>query len=161
MARLFDALIMFLQEEDIKFSQMSNDTSAMMTFNCDNGTYLCFARVREEQEQVIFYTVYPLRAPEERRQEVAEFVARVNYGIILGNLELDMRDGEVRYKCSADVSAAPFTLPLLRSVMQSCIGTADRYYPGFTALLYSGDSPAEAVARVEGPAETPPAQAPE
>lgn len=149
MGRLYDALIMFLQEDDWKFTPLPAETAALMTFNVENASFLCYARVREEHEQVMFYTIFPLRAPAERRADVAEFVARVNYGLALGNLELDVTDGELRFKTSADVSAAPFTLPLLRSLMQTAIATADRYYPGFTALLYSDITPAEAVARIE------------
>jgi hypothetical protein len=150
MGRLFDALVMFLQEDNWKFTPMAQETAALMTFNCANASYLCYARVREEQEQAIFYTIYPLRAPAERRAEVVEFVARVNYGLALGNLEVDVGDGEVRFKTSVDVSVALFSLPLLRALMQTCIATADRYYPGYTALLYSDITPAEAVARIEG-----------
>lgn len=149
MGRLFDTLVMFLQEENWKFTPMPEETAALMTFNCENASYLCYARVREEQQQVMFYAIYPLRAPADRRAEVAEFVARVNYGLALGNLELDVDDGEMRFKTSADVSSAQFSLPLLRSLMQTCIATADRYYPGYTALLYGGVTPQQAVAQVE------------
>ncbi len=149
MGRLYDALVMFLQEDEWKFTPMAGETAALMTFNCENASYLCYARVREEQEQIMFYTIYPLRAPAERRAEVAEFVARVNYGLALGNMELDVGDGEVRFKMSADVGVAQFSLPLLRSLMQTGIATADRYYPGYTALLYSDITPAQAVARIE------------
>ncbi len=150
MGRLYDTLVMFLEEEDLKFNQMPGQTAALMTFNCDNASYICYVRVREEHEQIVFYAIYPLRAPAERRVAVAEFVARVNYGLTIGNMEIDVNDGEVRYKTSADLSVAPFTLPLLRSLMQACLATADRYYPGFTALLYSDITPEQAVTRIEG-----------
>lgn len=149
MGRLYDTLVMFLQEEDWKFTPMPEETAALMTFNCENASYLCYARMREEQQQVMFYAIYPLRAPADRRDEVAEFVARVNYGLALGNMELDVDDGEMRFKTSADVGAAQFSLPLLRSLMQTCIATADRYYPGYTALLYGGVTPQQAVEQVE------------
>jgi hypothetical protein len=34
--------------------------------------------------------------------------------------------------------------------MQVNLSTSDRYYPAFTALLYGGMTPADAVASVEG-----------
>lgn len=150
MGRLYNALVMFLQEEDWKFTPMPRETAALMTFNCENASFLCYARVREEQRQVMFYAIYPLRTPADRRAEMAEFVARVNYGLALGAMELDMEDGEIRFKMSADVSAAQFSLPLLRSLMQIGIATADRYYPGYLALLNDDLTPREAVAQVEG-----------
>jgi hypothetical protein len=150
MGRLFDTLVSYLQEDEWKFTRLEGEDTIVLTFNCANATYLCYAQARESQQQIVFYTIYPLRAPEEKRSLAAEFAARVNYGLVLGNLELDMNDGEVRYKTSADVGAAEFTLPLLRSLMQINLSTADRYYPAFTALLYANATPADAVASVEG-----------
>lgn len=150
MGRLYDTLVMFLQEDEWKFTRLEGEDTIVLTFNCANATYLCYAQARESQQQVVFYTIYPLRAPEEKRVQAAEFTARVNYGLVLGNLELDMNDGEVRYKTSADVGATPFTLPLLRSLMQINLSTADRYYPAFASMLYAGATPADAVASVEG-----------
>ena len=150
MGHLYDTLVMFLQEDEWKFTRLEGEDTIVLTFNCANATYLCYAQARESQQQIVFYTLYPIRAPEEKRQQAAEFAARVNYGLVMGNLELDMHDGEVRYKTSADVNSTPFTLPLLRSLMQINLSTADRYYPGFASLLYGGVTPADAVASVEG-----------
>ena len=33
---------------------------------------------------------------------MAEFVCRANYGLVSGNFELDMRDGEIRFKRFAE-----------------------------------------------------------
>jgi hypothetical protein len=150
MGRLYDTLVMYLEEDEWKFTRLEGEDTVVLTFNCTNATYLCYAQAREAQQQIVFYTIYPLHAPEEKRQQAAEFTARVNYGLVLGNLELDMNDGEVRYKTSADVGAASLTLPLLRSLMQTNLSTADRYYPAFATLLYANASPADAVASVEG-----------
>lgn len=150
MGRLVDTLIGFLEEDAWKFTRLEGEDTIVLTFNCENATYICYAQAREAQHQIVFYSIYPLRAPEEKRLQAAEFTARVNYGLVLGNLELDMRDGEVRYKTSADIGAAPFTIELLRSLMQINLSTADRYYPAFAAILYSGATPADAVASIEG-----------
>jgi hypothetical protein len=149
MSRLVDTLITYLEEDEWKFTRMDSDDTVVLTFNCANATYICYAQARESQRQIVFYTIYPLRAPEDKRMQAAEFTARVNYGLVLGNLELDMNDGELRYKTSADVAAGPFTIQLLRSLMQINLSTADRYYPAFAAMLYGGATPADAVASVE------------
>ncbi len=56
--------------------------------------------------------MYPVKAPEEKRLAIAEFVARANDGLRIGNFELDFGDGEVRYKRSAwigeNLSPNPF-----------------------------------------------------
>jgi hypothetical protein len=150
MGRLFDTLIQYLEEDEWKFTRLEGENTIVLTFNCANATYLCYAQARESQQQIVFYSIYPLRAPEEKRMLAAEFAARVNYGLVLGNLELDMNDGEVRYKTSVDVAASGFSPDVLRSLMQVNLSTSDRYYPAFTSLLYGGMTPADAVASVEG-----------
>ena len=51
----------------------------------------------------------PIRVAEEQRQIVAELLARINYGLNIGNFELDMTDGEIRYKTSIDVEGGELT----------------------------------------------------
>jgi len=44
-----------------------------------------------------------------KRGAVAEFINRANYGIIIGNFEMDFADGEIRYKTSIDVQGDKLT----------------------------------------------------
>ena len=47
------------------------------------------------------YTVYaiaPINADEQTRPTVMEYITRANYGVRNGNFEMDLRDGEIRYK---------------------------------------------------------------
>jgi hypothetical protein len=39
-----------------------------------------------------------------KQQTIAKFITRANYGMSLGNFELDFNDGEIRYKTSIDVT---------------------------------------------------------
>ena len=149
MGRLYDAMVMFFQEDDWKFTKLDNEPSLLLTVTGQHANYLCYAKAREQQDQFIFYALYPMKAPEEKRQSVAEYVTRANYGLVIGNFELDMGDGEVRYKTSIDVEGAQLTLSLFRSLVQANLVTADRYYPGFMALLYTSVTPAEAIAQIE------------
>jgi len=150
MGRLYDAMVMFFQEDEWKFTRLDNEPSLLMTVNGKSANFLCYAKAREEQDQFLFYAIYPMKAPEEKRLATAEYVARANYGLVIGNLELDMSDGEVRYKTSIDIEGAQLTLALFRTLVHANLSTADRYYPGFMALLYTDITPAEAIARVEG-----------
>lgn len=48
------------------------------------------------------YTVYaisPLSADKDNLGEMLKYIAMANYGLANGNFELDVRDGEIRYKC--------------------------------------------------------------
>ena len=52
--------------------------------------------------QLAVYCVCSLNVPPARRAAVMELVTRANYGLRLGCFELDLDDGEVRFRASLD-----------------------------------------------------------
>ena len=49
-------------------------------------------------ESVTCYHAAPVKAQDDQRAEICEFIARANYGLRNGNFEMDFSDGELRYK---------------------------------------------------------------
>ena len=78
-------------------------------------------------------------------------MARINYGLNIGNFELDMNDGEIRYKTSIDVEGGELSTRMVETLIAVNISTTDRYFSAFTDVLYAGMSPLEAVGRIERP----------
>ena len=78
-------------------------------------------------------------------------LARINYGLNIGNFELDMNDGEIRYKTSIDVEGGDLTPRMVETLIAVNISTTDRYFPSFADVMYAGVAPMEAVARIERP----------
>ncbi len=115
----------------------------------NNGEVTCFAQVRPDLEQFIFYVVMPVRVPEAMRPPMAEFLTRANYGLRIGNFEMDFGDGEVRYKSSVDFEGISLSPVLIRNTMYPAVQTMDRYLPGILSVVYGGRTPEEAIAAVE------------
>jgi hypothetical protein len=150
MGRILQAIEQFLQEDDWPHSLLEDRPIYKTGFEGKNGQFTCYAQERTEQQQFVFYSVFPVRAPDDRLNEVAEFITRANYGMIIGNFELDYADGEVRYKTSVDVEDVDLVEPLIRHLMYANVLTMDKYFPGLMRVLYAGISPADAVGEVEG-----------
>ena len=85
----------------------------------------------------------------EKRTAVAEFITRANYGMRVGNFEMDFNDGEVRFKISVDVDNHELTQALVSNHVYANVWTMDRYLPGLFAVVYSDISPLEALEKVE------------
>lgn len=149
MGRIFDGMLEFFREDDWRYSQIKDEPVLGMGFSGKNGTWNCFARAREEQEQLVFYSVCSVNAPENKRAAVAEYLTLANYGLIIGNFELDFRDGEIRYKTSIDVEDAELTQALIRNLVYTNVATMDRYLPGLLKVIYGGADPDEAIAELE------------
>ena len=118
-------------------------------FAGQNGKWSCFGRCREEQEQFAFYSICPVIPHEDRRGACAEFLTRANYGMILGNFEMDFSDGEIRYKTSIDVENTSLTSELLHPLVYANVTMMDRYLPGIMKVC-SGADPAAAIKEIEG-----------
>ena len=150
MGRILDALTDFFQVDEWQVTQLEGRDVLRMGFSGTNGQWSCFAQAREEQEQLVFYSSCPVKVPEEKRHAVAEFLTRANWGMVIGNFELDYSDGEVRYKTSLSVKdGEPLTRGLIKHAVYANVLTMDQYLPGIMGILYGDMSPADAIAKVE------------
>lgn len=147
---VFDTMVQFFKDDDWRFLQIEGKPILQMGFSGDNGSWRCYAQARDEQQRFLFYSVMESKVPASKRQEVAEYLTRANYGLIIGNFEMDFRDGEVRYKTSIDVEGGQLTPQMVRTMVYTNVLMMDKYLPGIMNVIYGGVSPADAVAQVEG-----------
>jgi len=84
-----------------------------------------------------------------KRQAVAEFLTRVNFGLFIGNFEMDFSDGELRYKTAIDVQDGQLTQEMIRKLVYSNVMMMDKYLPGIMSIIYAGTAPVEAVATIQ------------
>ncbi|HKI35950.1 MAG TPA: YbjN domain-containing protein [Gemmataceae bacterium] len=149
MGQLFEAVVDYLTEDDWKFQVVKDDTALMLSFRGEAGSWQCFATVDEEKQWFTFYSILPSNVPEEKRVEITEFITRANYGLVIGNFEMDYGDGEVRYKTSVDVEGGELTPKMIENLMRANLMTMDRYFAGVMGVLYGDRDPAEAIAEME------------
>ena len=151
MGRVFDSVIAFLQEDEWRYEEIPGELAIRFSFSGKNARYECFGQANEDHEIFVFYTIVPIRALEEQRHLVAELLTRINYGLNIGNFELDMNDGEIRYKTSIDVEGGELSLRMVETLIAVNISTTERYFAAFTDVLHEDVAPLEAVGRVERP----------
>lgn len=149
MTDMFDTVSGFFEEDGWPITQLQERSVLQTGFQGDSGQWTCYAQVREDAEQFIFYSLCPVNAPEDMRPWVAEYLTRANYGLFLGNFEMDFEDGEIRFKTSIDVEGGELTTALVRQLVYANIVMMDRYLPGLLKVIYGGLSPSEAIAQVE------------
>ena len=149
MGRILDAVKEFFTKDEWPYSELDNKPVLRTGFNGNSGQWTCYAQDRTEQEQFVFYSVFPIKTPEDKLYSVAEFITRANYGMVIGNFELDFSDGEVRYKTSMDVEEQELTQGLIHHMVYANVLTMDRYFNGFMKVIYSGTLPEDAVREVE------------
>jgi hypothetical protein len=146
---LIDLLEGFFQAESWEYQRLERRDVLRLGFTGSSGNWTCYAQTREAQRQVVFYSICPLRAPDGKRMLMAEFLTRANYGLILGNFELDLDDGEIRYKTSLDIEDAELTPMLLSHIVYANVTSMDRYLPGIIAVIAGSQTPLAAVTSID------------
>lgn len=111
-----------------------------------NSYFHSFLFVDEEQESLLCNTHIKQKIPPSKRLEVCDFMCRVNYELANGNFEMDMDNGEIRYRTYLDLAdAEPSNEQILNIVWNGVIGF-DTFYPGLMKLVYGDYSAEEAAA---------------
>ena len=80
---------------------------------------------------------------------LAEFMCRANYGLRNGNFEIDMNDGEIRYKVFVDCDGVIPSREVIRGSIIIPAMMFERYSPGILDVIFKGSSAKDAVERCE------------
>jgi len=146
---IFETVVDFFQTDEWPVQLVDGEQALRTALRGESGQWSCYARVRAEHDQFCFYSVCSINVPENQRSAVGEFLHRANYGMIIGNFELDFSDGEIRYKTSLDVEGDRMSVALCRQLVLANVMMMDRYMPGIMAVTFGNVSPAAAVAEIE------------
>lgn len=137
-----------LHERNLRYMALSEQTMAL-PIRTDLATYDCILRVDDELRTVTCYLTHAVRVPERRRLAIAEAITRANYGLLLGCFELDMNDGEIRFRTSVDVEGGALTTAMCHSLMAAAVSVSDRYHEALMRVACGGAEPAAAIAEAE------------
>lgn len=147
---IFDVVIQFLQQNNWSFFQHETEPILRMNYQGEHGEWVCTAKTREQHGQLIVYSSLPVNVPENKRLTVAEFLTRANFGLIVGNFEMDLNDGELRYKTySIAAKGSDISTDLIGQLIFANVMIMDRYLPGIMSVIYANVSPETALMQVE------------
>ena len=90
------------------------------------------------------YTTLPLTADKDHRLAMAEYLTRVNWTLRNGNFELNMDDGEIRYKSYVHVGQGQPDMAAARLATMLPFLMIDRYGDGIIDVLFGFKTPREA-----------------
>ncbi len=110
-----------------------------------NANLRLIVYVDEEQESFLCNTHTNLKIPYAKRLQICEFMNRVNYEMVNGNFEMDMEDGEIRYRTSLDLSGAEASKDQILNLIWNGAQSFDTFFPGMMELLYENCTPEQAV----------------
>jgi len=149
MPTLFDSVKSHFDRDEWTYRQLGDHTALEMGVAGESGNFRLVVVVDPERNVVRFLTFLEGKVPAPRRREVMEFLTRANYGLLVGNFEMDLADGEIRFKASTEIEGDDLPYSQYQSLVYTSVSVMDRYFPGLQRVIQGSSDPAAAVADVE------------
>jgi hypothetical protein len=145
MENVIEKLAEFLRSRGWKCSLEADKHLIQTTANGKNGRWTCVGIAGSESEHLIFLSIFPVNAPQEKRRAIAELLTRINYRLTHGCYEMDFGDGEIRFRTSIPVFSGDLPGEALEYLVFANLCTFDGYLGTIMKVLYSPTSPKSAL----------------
>lgn len=146
-----------LDELKWKYHRNSERPTLFSGFNGDNVQWDFNLTARETSPglfQLGVNSFIPNKAVPTQRTAATELLTRINFELALGCFEMNLADGEIRFRTSVMLPATDITPGIIEHLLRSNICIVDERYPQIMAVLYAGVTPEHALKPKEEKTET-------
>ena len=139
---LFDRVAGYLDANDWRYSSDS-----------EKGYYSMGCRIKEANVRVVIdvfeseawrrmmtFSIYPIFVPESRRATVLEALNRINHSLVYGNFEMDMADGEIRFRTTVE-SESDIQEAMMERVLNGNLSLSDKHFGALMAVVFGSVEP--------------------
>lgn len=145
----FEKIVEFLESEEVRFEAVPEESMVRFNFAGQSGSWFVLGSSFPEANRVIFLSILPSLVPAERRAAVGEFINRINFGLVVGNLEIDMDGGEVRFRTSMDLDDVEVSVEMIRNLLYANVYMTDAHVPVINKVAFGDLDPVAAVTLAE------------
>ncbi len=101
-------------------------------------------------QRIMSYGGISMKADQDCMAQVCEFLTRANYGLALGNFEMDLSDGEILYKVGINAKDALPGDDAVDDLTALPVAMFNRYGNGLLSVMMGMCSAEEAIRKIEG-----------
>ena len=95
---------------------------------------------------LVYKVSLPVAVAEEQRDEMSQLLTLINFGLLVGGFQMDVRDGELFFLCS-HIFEAHLREKVIASSLSIAVSTSNQYLPAAMRLIFEPSlSAAEAYA---------------
>ena len=144
---LFDRVTDYLTDKDWGFHVIEDRKCLSFGLRLRDSSVrvLVDAAENEEWSRVLVYCTYPTYVPAPRRLAVADAISRINYVNYVGNLEMDMNDGELRVRTILEGDSL-IGEPMIDRAIRRGLDLADQYQAALLSIAFGNALPADVLA---------------
>lgn len=133
--QIVDAVRDWLDKDEWRYEYIAEKQLIKMGINLNSKIKTGNIFIDFKDDSYLVYLYSPISGDKENLEQLNKYLTMANYGLINGNFELDLRDGEIRYKTYVNCDGLE-SLPeqvIKDSIYVGCV-MMDRYGNGIAAL---------------------------
>ena len=147
-----EAVENYFEAEGTKYFSFKERNTAQASFatNTRFGHVTIFFRAY--MDMLVLHFVIPLKATEEERGKVGEFLLRANYGSRVGGFDMDFDDGKIYYRVTIScgyLEFAPPTNEQINAALSIGIMMVEKYGDGLVKVMFGLAEPEDAIIAAE------------
>jgi hypothetical protein len=131
-----DIIKEFLKDQDWQFTQVKDKNILLFGIGGKNGNFQCIADLIHEENRLIFFSVCGANTPESKRNDMLQLLNALNYKLFFGNFEMDLENGEIRYRTSVSFKHIELNQNFIEEFIMSNIVTMDKSLPSLVGVMF-------------------------
>jgi hypothetical protein len=139
----------FLTQEEIEWGPTDQPNVLKVGLTGENGFFFGYVYVDEKERMILFRTVAPLKAPDEKKPDILMLLAWINSHIPVGNLEMDLSDGEITCRTSIILGESGCHPALLDHLIGMNLYVIDLHFPAVRGVILGCLSVEKAIERIK------------
>lgn len=154
-AEIANAITQFLTEDDWHYRFDEGDGTYRMGLRLEGDLDHVDIHIHVYDDSFTVSVVSPIKVKKNpaKRQEMAEFICRANYGLKCGGFQYDIRDGEILYKVYVSCHNMVPSQEMVKHSLYIPAAMFDKYSGGMLAILFGGSNAKDAVDACERPSD--------
>jgi len=117
-------------------------------FDGDYGEIAFAIRAKGGENLCITSSTCPLRCPADRRKQLCEVLNHINYGLMLGNFEMDHRSGRIHFRTAAPFSDERLDKEVVAALVRCNLGVVNEFLPFIMSVAYGNVTPRRAMEQI-------------
>lgn len=131
---VYNCLKAHLDSNGLHYEPNDDELAIKITLHGDDLPVPLYMFVHADRQLVRILSPLPVHMPEDKRIDGAIATSIANYGIVTGNFDYDMSDGEIRYRVTQSFLEGEITDEMIKYMISIIFGTVDKYNDRFFML---------------------------
>ena len=150
--KIAEEIEQFLRDDDWRFDPADENGMIRLSVSLKCKFSKCRVNIQVRKNSYLIVSSLPITADEASRPAVMEFLTRANYGLILGHFEMDLSDGEVRYKCAQYCGNENVLISgeIIKETLYVGLSMLERYGTPLLEVMMGITAPLDALKKAEG-----------